>query len=123
MDTNNNVLLEVKGLKTHFFLDEGTVRAVDGVDFNIYHGKTLCIVGESGCGKSITARSILQIVDRPGKIIEGQMLLHRNGMATDTSKIDRHCIQGGLPVRDQQKVDKRWFEIEKGRSFSQVFVI
>jgi len=67
----------VKDLKTYFFLDEGTVRAVDGAEFDIYRGKTLGVVGESGCGKSVTARSILNIVPKPGKTIEGEILYHR----------------------------------------------
>ena len=75
----NDVLVEVKGLKTHFFTDEGVVKAVDGVDLNIYKGKMLCIVGESGCGKSITARSILQLIDKPGRIVEGDILYHKAG--------------------------------------------
>ncbi len=70
-------LLEVRGLKTHFFLDEGLVKAVDGVDLTIRRGKTLCVVGESGCGKSMTARSILQIVSPPGRVVDGEMLYHR----------------------------------------------
>ncbi|MDE0229479.1 MAG: ATP-binding cassette domain-containing protein, partial [Spirochaetaceae bacterium] len=73
----SDLLLEIKGLKTHFFTDEGVVKAVDGADFAIARGKTVCVVGESGCGKSITARSILQIVDRPGRIVAGEILLHR----------------------------------------------
>jgi ABC-type dipeptide/oligopeptide/nickel transport system ATPase component len=64
---SNDALLEVKGLKTHFFLDEGVVKAVDGVDLRVRRGETLCVVGESGCGKSVTARSILQLVERPGR--------------------------------------------------------
>jgi len=75
---SDRLLLEVKNLKTYFFLDEGTVRAVDGVDFNIWRGQTLGVVGESGCGKSVTARSILRIVPRPGKIVEGEITLHRS---------------------------------------------
>jgi peptide/nickel transport system ATP-binding protein len=71
----NDTLLEVRGLKTHFFLDEGVVKAVDGVDLKVRRGETLCVVGESGCGKSVTARSILQLVDRPGRIVEGEILL------------------------------------------------
>ena len=72
-----DLLLEIKGLKTHFFTDEGVVKAVDGADFPIARGKTVCVVGESGCGKSVTARSILQIVDRPGRIVAGKILLYR----------------------------------------------
>ena len=76
-NSNNNVLLEIKDLKTYFFLDEGTVRAVDGVDMEIRRGHTLGVVGESGCGKSITARSILRIVPKPGRIVEGEITLYR----------------------------------------------
>jgi peptide/nickel transport system ATP-binding protein len=74
---NDNLLLEIQGLKTYFFLDQGIVKAVDGVDLNLSRGRTLGIVGESGCGKSITARSILQIVDHPGRIVEGSILYRR----------------------------------------------
>jgi peptide/nickel transport system ATP-binding protein len=70
-------ILSVRGLKTYFRLDEGLVRAVDGVSFDVHAGRTLGIVGESGCGKSITARSILGIVDRPGRIEEGEIWLRR----------------------------------------------
>jgi peptide/nickel transport system ATP-binding protein len=77
MASENNTLIEVKNLKTYFFLDEGTVRAIDGVNFNITRGKTLGVVGESGCGKSVTARSILRIVPKPGRIVDGEITLHR----------------------------------------------
>ena len=70
-------LLSVRNLKTYFLQDEGLVRAVDGVSFELYPGVTLGVVGESGCGKSITARSILRIVDRPGRIVEGEIHFRR----------------------------------------------
>ncbi len=66
-------LLSVENLKTYFPTDEGVVKAVDGVTFDIEPGTTLGIVGESGCGKSTVGRSLLQIIDHPGKIIEGQI--------------------------------------------------
>ena len=75
--TYSKNLLEVNDLKTYFMMDEGTVRAVDGVSFKVERGKTLGLVGESGCGKSITARSILNMVQSPGKIIDGSILFHR----------------------------------------------
>jgi peptide/nickel transport system ATP-binding protein len=78
---NQDTLLQVKNLKTYFPLDEGTVRAVDGADFEIKRGQTIGIVGESGCGKSITARSIMRIVAKPGKIIEGNIFFHRRPQA------------------------------------------
>jgi peptide/nickel transport system ATP-binding protein len=67
-------LLDVKGLKTYFFTDEGVVRAVDGVDLYINKGETLGVVGESGCGKSVTALSIMRLIAQPpGRIVEGEI--------------------------------------------------
>jgi peptide/nickel transport system ATP-binding protein len=83
-----DTLLSVRNLKTYFPQDEGTVKAVDGVSFDLYPGGTLGIVGESGCGKSVTARSILGIVDRPGRIVEGE--IHFRRRATDGgAEVDR----------------------------------
>lgn len=86
--SNNNALLEVKDLKVSFYLTEATVQAVDGVSFTIEAGKTLGIVGESGCGKSVTARAILGMVRKPGKITNGEILYHRAGQAIDIAKLD-----------------------------------
>src|SRR5665811_136999 len=87
--TNSEPLLEVNNLKTWFKLDEGTIKAIDGASFDVPRGKTLCIVGESGCGKSMTARSILQIVQPPGKVIEGSMLFHQKDPETgDATTVD-----------------------------------
>jgi peptide/nickel transport system ATP-binding protein len=72
-------LLSLRNLKTYFAQDEGVVKAVDGVSFDLYPGVTLGVVGESGCGKSVTARSILRIVDRPGRIVEGEIWFRRPG--------------------------------------------
>lgn len=70
----SDILLEVKNLKTYFYTEEGAVQAVDGVDFVIKKGETLGVIGESGCGKSVTALSIIQLVPSPpGKIIEGEV--------------------------------------------------
>ena len=77
--TEETPLLSLRGLKTHFPLDEGNVIALDGVSFDVHEGKTLGVVGESGCGKSVTARSILGILDRPGKIVDGEILFRRRG--------------------------------------------
>ena len=66
-------LLEVKGLKTYFYTEDGTVMAVDGVDFNVKQGEILGLVGESGCGKSVTALSIMGLIRKPGKIVEGEI--------------------------------------------------
>lgn len=68
-------VLEVKNLRTHFFTDRGVVKSADGVSFSIEKGKTLGIVGESGCGKSITSMSLMRLIPKPGKIVEGEMIL------------------------------------------------
>jgi peptide/nickel transport system ATP-binding protein len=81
------ILLSVRNLKTYFAQDEGTVRAVDGVSFEMAQGVTLGIVGESGCGKSVTARSILRIVDRPGKILEGEINFRRPAKDGDVPRV------------------------------------
>lgn len=76
-------LLSVCDLRTQFMADEGVVKAVDGVSFDVYSGRTLGIVGESGCGKSVTAHSILRIVEEPGRIVGGQILLRQATSETD----------------------------------------
>src|SRR5215210_7188647 len=81
LTTHDSPLLAVRDLKTYFFQDDGLVKAVDGASFDVFPGKTLGIVGESGCGKSVTARSIMRIVDRPGRIVGGQILLQRESEA------------------------------------------
>ena len=69
-------VLEVKNLKTYFFTQEGVVKAVDDVSFSVAKGKTLGLVGESGCGKSVTAMSITRLISPPGRIVGGQILLN-----------------------------------------------
>ena len=94
-------LLSVRDLRTSFFQDEGTTKAVDGASFEVAPRKTLGIVGESGCGKSVTAQSILRIVDRPGRIVGGEIILTRDdGPQTDLVKLDANgaemrAIRGG----------------------------
>jgi oligopeptide/dipeptide ABC transporter ATP-binding protein len=108
----NDLLLEVRNLKTWFKLDEGTVKALDGATFDVRRGKTLCIVGESGCGKSMTARSILQIVQPPGKVIDGEMLFHRRNAAT-----------GAVSIVDLARVDPKGTEIRsiRGKEIAMIF--
>lgn len=74
MSESNTPLLEVKNLKTYFYTEDGVVHAVDGVDFYVNSGEVLGIVGESGCGKSVTSLSIMKLISQPGKIIEGQIM-------------------------------------------------
>ena len=79
-------LLEIKGLKTHFSTDDGIVQAVDGIDLSINRGETLCVVGESGCGKTVTAMSILKLIAMPpGRIVEGEILFEGRDLVPLTS--------------------------------------
>lgn len=73
-NNSSKPLLEVKGLKTYFFTEDGVVKAVDGVDFDVLPGEVLGLVGESGCGKSVTSFSIMRLVGPPGKVVDGQII-------------------------------------------------
>ncbi len=73
--SNSKPLLEVKNLKTYFYTEDGVVRAVDGVSFEVYPGEVLGLVGESGCGKSVTSLSIMRLISKPGRIDAGEILL------------------------------------------------
>ena len=81
-------VLNVKNLRTYFKLEEGTLKAVDGVSFSVGPKKTLGIIGESGCGKSVTAQSILRIVPPPGQIKSGEMVLPRGQEELDLTNLD-----------------------------------
>ncbi len=104
-------LLEVRDLRIHFFTDEGVVRAVDGVDMTIERGKTLCLVGESGCGKSVTSRAFLKIIRAPGKLVGGQMLYHHRQP------------NGATQIIDIAQLDAKGREIRKirGKEISMIF--
>jgi oligopeptide/dipeptide ABC transporter ATP-binding protein len=87
-------LLEIQGLRTHFFTDDGVVRAVDGVSYALARGETVGVVGESGCGKSVTALSILRLIsDPPGKIVDGHILFEGNDLL-DFSPSEMRRIRG-----------------------------
>ncbi|MCS7221357.1 MAG: ABC transporter ATP-binding protein [Anaerolineae bacterium] len=79
-------LVEVKDLKVEFNVRDGIVHAVDGVSFTVYRGQTLGIIGESGCGKSVTAKAILHMVPKPGKITGGEILYYRRSRDNHTSE-------------------------------------
>ncbi len=92
MTTNTGAepILEVKNLKTHFFLEKGVVQAVKGVSFTLQNKQTLGIVGESGCGKSVTARSIMRLIKSPpGQIVDGEIIFRRQKRRAETIDIAR----------------------------------
>ncbi|MDR1317204.1 MAG: ABC transporter ATP-binding protein [Spirochaetales bacterium] len=96
-----DTILSVRDLKTYFFQDEGTVKAVDGASFDVRAGKTLGIVGESGCGKSVTTQSILRLVEKPGRIVNGEIFLHkadgsvRNLVQLPPNGSEMRAVRGG----------------------------
>ncbi|MCX7669009.1 MAG: ABC transporter ATP-binding protein, partial [Anaerolineae bacterium] len=89
---DNETILDIVNLKTYFFLEGVVVRAVDGVDLTLQRKQTLGLVGESGCGKSITAMSVMRLIPSPpGKIVDGNIFLYskqRNGQAVDLATLD-----------------------------------
>jgi peptide/nickel transport system ATP-binding protein len=99
INSSTDPLIQVRNLRTYFHLAEGVVRAVDGVDLTIGRGRTLGVVGESGCGKSMTAHSIMRIVPSPGQIEEGEILFHRkaggDGVSAATEVIDLVPLKAG----------------------------
>ena len=91
--TDQKPLLEVKNLKTHFFTEDGVVHAVDGVDFVVYPGEILGLVGESGCGKSVTSLSIMRLISPPGKVLEGEVVLDGTNLL-DLSENEMMKVRG-----------------------------
>jgi peptide/nickel transport system ATP-binding protein len=101
MASENNFLLKIRNLHTYFFSDEGVAKAVDGVDLEVEEGGTLGVVGESGCGKSVTALSIMRLIpDPPGKVVEGKILFNGADLLA-------------LPDAEMRKI--------RGRSISMIF--
>ena len=111
-------LLEVNDLRTHFFTREGTVRAVDGISFAVEKGQTLGIVGESGCGKSVTALSIMGLIPKPpAKIVTGEVLFEGRDL-TKLSERQLEDVRGQVLtlkendyVRAAKAVGARWYRI------------
>jgi oligopeptide/dipeptide ABC transporter ATP-binding protein len=80
-------LIEIKNLRTHFFTDEGVVKAVEDVSLTIPKGKTLGLVGESGCGKSVTALSVIRLISSPGRIVNGSITLYNDDETVDLTTL------------------------------------
>ncbi len=101
VNTPTRPLLSVRDLRVHFFMDEGVVKAVDGISFDILPGQVFGVVGESGCGKSVAMRAILGIVEPPGRIVSGEILLRRPaGAPGDDAVSDLAALDpGGRAMR------------------------
>lgn len=123
MSERDNVIMEMKNVKVHFHLDEGVLKAVDGIDLKIKRGKTLGIVGESGCGKSVTSQAMLCIVPKPGKV-EGEIKLYRSGAghhdeAVDLVKLDPR----GKEIRDIRGGEIAMIFQEPMKAFSPIHTV
>ncbi|RLC90736.1 MAG: ABC transporter ATP-binding protein [Chloroflexi bacterium] len=107
-------LLEIKNLKVEFDVRDGIVHAVDGVTFTINRGETLGVIGESGCGKSITAKTVMRMVPKPGKIPEGEILYHRR---------DKYNPDKGVELLNITNMDPNGEEIRhiRGGEFAMIF--
>ena len=90
---NRDELLRINNLKTYFYTDKGIVPAVDGVSISVNKGQIIGIVGESGCGKSITSLSILKLISEPGKIVDGEIIFEGENLANKSIK-EMHNIRG-----------------------------
>src|SRR5512147_354501 len=88
MKQTSEPLLSIHDLKVHFFMDEGVVKAVDGISMDVSPGQVFGIVGESGCGKSVTMTALLRIVEPPGRIVSGEMILRRTSKDGSTRSVD-----------------------------------
>ena len=115
----SDVLLEVKDLHTYFELEEGTLKAVNGVSFTIRKNRTLGVVGESGCGKSVTAQSIMRITPKRNSRISGQILLHNKSGSTDIVQLD----EDGDEMRDLRGRDIAMIFQEPMTAFSPVHTV
>ncbi len=112
-------LLSVRNLQTHFFSREGTVKAVDGVSFDVRPGEILGIAGESGCGKSVTSQSILRILPRNGRIVGGEILFRHENQAIDLAATD----PDGRRIRDIRGKEIAMIFQEPMTAFSPVHTI
>ncbi len=116
--TDQDVVLEIKNLRTYFPLEEGVLKAVNGVSFTIHKNRTLGVVGESGCGKSVTAQSILRIVPTMAQVT-GKILLHKDGHVIDLATLD----PSGREIRDIRGRDISMIFQEPMTAFSPVHTV
>ncbi len=116
-------LLEVDNLKTYFFTDDGVVKAVDGVKFSVDEGETIGIVGESGCGKSITSMSILQLIDYPGETVEGTINFQGRDLLKVSDKEMRNIRGNDISMIFQEPMTSLNPVFKIGHQISEVLIL
>ena len=117
--TDTEPLLRVRDLHVSFRMDEGTVRAVDGVSFDVFPGEVVGIVGESGCGKSVTMRAVLQLIDPPGRITSGEIQYRQSASSIDLTRLTPH----GRQMRDLRGAEIALIPQEPMAAFSPVHTV
>ena len=123
IETGSKALLLVENLKTYFYTEEGIVKAVDGVSFNIYEDEILGLVGETGCGKTVTALSILRLVRSPGIILEGSILFNGSNLL-ELSEEDMRGIRGNhITMIFQDPFNSLNPVISVGKQLAEVFIL
>ena len=98
----SETILDISGLKTYFFTEDGVVKAVDGVDLQVKRGEIVGLVGESGCGKSVTSHSIMRLIGQPGKIVEGEILFDQHDLAKASEREMRQIRGNRISMIFQQ---------------------
>ncbi len=123
MKKDTGTLLSVENLKTYFYTEEGIVKAVDGISFKIYEDEVLGLVGETGCGKSVTALSIVRLVRSPGKILEGKVLFNDTNLL-ELSEEDMRGIRGNnITMIFQDPLNSLNPVISVGDQLAEVFIL
>jgi len=121
--TDNDLLLRVKGLKTYFYTEDGVVKAVDGVDLSVSRGEVLGLVGESGCGKSVTALSIMRLIGIPGKVLEGEVIFDHQDLLKIPEPEMCHIRGNRIAMIFQQPVSCLNPVFKAGDQISEVFAV
>jgi len=119
----NKILLQIRDIRTYFYTEEGIVKAVDGVSFDMYEDETLGLVGETGCGKSVTALSILQLVRAPGKIIEGTVKFKGKNLLELSQKEMREYRGNKITMIFQDPLNSLNPVMTVGKQISEVFFL
>ncbi|MFW9938521.1 MAG: ABC transporter ATP-binding protein [Candidatus Thorarchaeota archaeon] len=122
-EKQSKALLKLENLKTYFFVEEGVVKAVDGVSFTIFEDEVLGLVGETGCGKSVTALSIIRLVRAPGKIIEGKVLLRGMNLLDLTDEEMRLNRGSRITMIFQDPLNSLNPVLSVGKQVSEVFYL
>ncbi|UCC20224.1 MAG: ABC transporter ATP-binding protein [Promethearchaeota archaeon] len=122
-DDSLKKLVSVRNLKTYFYTEEGIVKAVDGVSFDIYEDEVLGLVGETGCGKSVTALSILQLVRAPGKIIDGEIIFKGEDLLNIKESQMRERRGKDITMIFQDPLNSLNPVMSVGRQISEVFLL